>query len=216
MQRHILFSLITAVMTISGTIASAQSGYQRVPNADARAMANSGFVSVASFPRLELVVEGSGQPKPELTQHLTNPSIIKKINAGGFKSLQVRDLNVQPASFDPATQAYKIPYAVSVKHTQNGSGDLFAILNQGTIEVAGDIIVKINSIGNLEVTVVKFDDSQAIERLGRSAGANADITLEFARVVAKPTLEGYFNSDTNRIVEILTISGASSAMPGLR
>lgn len=187
--------IFLAFLVPAATFAAQLEGYSEVPTAAERARPGSGYAAFPDFPRMELVQEGRGTPNPRYFNLIKDLSLANKMAGGYFTSLQVRDLAIRTG--ENVAYAFRgrsliIPFAVSVKHTQGAPG--LTNGNQGTVEVAGDLLVT----EGVAVEVVNFYDSQTLERLGRSLGFNSDIDLEFARAVVKPVLEGFFAEDPSR------------------
>jgi hypothetical protein len=175
-------------------------GYGRVPNASERSK-DSNYYIYSDF-RLHVVKEDEGTPD-EHYNLIQDADLKRKLDNKEFLSLQVRDLAIKTGSNAIYAEGNTVhfPYAVSVKHTQRENSGV----NQGTIEVTGEIIVHVNG-DNLRVEVVKFYDSSGLERAGRRIlGANADIDLNFAKKVVPPVLEGYFRKDPSRVRALLDL-----------
>ena len=147
---------------------AAPPGYTELPNAEMREQAFSGY---KLFPGLatssiEVVEENTGKPNPDWAPLITDPKFAKQIEAGDFKSLQVRQLGIKVDEIYSDKTSAHFPFIVSVKHSQ-GSNTSPMNPNKGTIEVKGEIVVQSDGKDgkDLTVTVVQFDDSQQPERI---------------------------------------------------
>lgn len=208
MKTFLSLSFIIGMATAS-TLAFAQAGYTTLPNADERQKIHSGYFEFPGFDRIHLVKEGEGTLEPA-AKLIRDPELKSLLQNGQFKSLQVRNLGikrseiVRSTSLSTGEQQIQFPFIVSVKHTQNSGSNLN--IDQGTIEVAGEITVQWDG-KSLKVQVTHFDDSQLIERFGRKMlNANSNIDLEFARKVVVPVLEGYFATQPGALDLLLTFA----------
>ncbi len=160
---------------------------------------------------MEFVKEGVGTPNPELESIITDPDLKAKIDNKHFYSLQIHDLFVRPNEAFSDDRAIHFPFMVSVKHTQGP--ERLTNFNQGTIEVAGNLLIHIDGDKVTGVEVVEFDDSQKLERMGRWLGYNEEIDVNFAGKIVKPALEHFFNSDMSRVKKLLEMSNQLEPKP---
>lgn len=187
-------------------------GYFELPNAEERETSRN-FIMVPNFPRLEIVKEGEGTPNPELANVITDPELQKQIVDGKFTSLQVRDLSIARYPMCWEGNVLRLNYIASLKHG-HGTGVFRPFnLRQGTIEVAGVLVIQVANDDSLKVSVLKYYDSQWLERVGRFLGFQDAIDLKFASNIVSPILEHYFNSNPDRIKQLL-LSVQGTSAPG--
>lgn len=192
MQKLALFVLTLAPFFAQADYARPQGYDANIPNAQARAK-DSSWKAFPKFDTIHIVEENTG--KPLKADVLTDAGIKADVQEGRYKSLQVRDLYTKDVKIEGSS--VKIPFIVSVKHSFTKydtpvASTVLSTINQGTIDVAGDLNVTITPDKVVKVTVTAFHDSQALESYGRYVGANYGTDLEWAKRIVVPTLEAYF------------------------
>lgn len=196
--------LISAAFLTINAQAGDQPGNEEVPNAKERYEPSSQYSPFPGFPRTHLVKEGDGTAEPAAAL-IVDPDLSQKIARKYFTSLQVRDLSIKPKDAHAVGTVLHFPFAVSLKHTSG-------TFSQGTVEVAGDIMV-IQEGNRVRVEVEKFYDSQRAERLGRFLGLNDGIDLTTARKIVVPVLESFFNENPARVKTLFDLVPTMS-LPG--
>lgn len=200
--------VLSAVLAFNAQARVSHGDNEKVPNAKERYEPKSGYTPFPGFPRMELVKEGEGT-RQKFSALIKDPEMNRKLNEKYFTSLQVRDLSIRSKDVYASGTTVHFPFAVSLKHSE---GEKWNPLPQGTIEVAGEILV-IQERGRTRVEVDRFSDSQTAERVGRLLGVNDEVDLEFARKVVVPVLEAFFNDDPANVKTLLELT-APLSLPG--
>ncbi len=113
----------------------------------------------------------------------------------------MRDLVLQ--AFDILTKqiahrcGYSIvPFAADIRYREAG---MDGITNQGTINSFGAIQFIFEDQNKVQdIRILVFDDSQKLERFGRSIGTINQYNIDFIKSIVYPLLKNYLSKDENK------------------
>ena len=100
-----------------------------------------------------------------------------------------------------------IPFAVDIRYRESGAS---GVISQGTINTFGAIQVIINDGTVNEIKIIRFDDSQELERVGRSAGFIDQYDSGFTIGIISPLLKNYLSEIQNKEKLIDLVSDTNS------
>jgi hypothetical protein len=184
-----------AVEQIAVELAQLTPGYTELPTPEEREKQGSEYQPYPHFSPIMIIDDRV--PVPKWASLIEDPELQEQFRNKKFTLLALYELGVGPKDLHTQPEITYIPFIASLDYVKGGYK--WYNPSQGTLLVAGKILIHEKYGNQVTVDVTKFYDSDRNERVRRIERFNQDIALDFAQKVTRPILEHFFNSEPKRI-----------------